>query len=384
MKIAFDGQPLEKNPAGRGTYLLNLLEYLTNRGVFCYILSHRDVYLDGASTIKKRNIKIIVDRPKIKGHYYQHSYYTWRKIILPHRLNQCDAQILHQISNFGVPSLPIPQKIVLTLHDIVPKIMPKLEFVNQYDQIAYQWEIKESLLKADKIIFISKSTQNDVKKYFNKYYQKKKGVVIYNGLNKFSDDDAKIKPKKFDFEYLICNAGFTEKKNTDSVIKALSLLKNQYPDFKNLKLLITGAADNPVKKRILGRLKDLTKKLRLKNQVIFTGQLSRPKLGAYIKGARVLLYLSLYEGFGFPPLEGMSLGCPVITSNTSSMPEVVGKAAETVDPKNIKAISITMLNLLKNKRLREALIRKGKERAKNFSWEKCAKKTLEVYKKLQT
>jgi glycosyltransferase involved in cell wall biosynthesis len=382
MKIAFDGQPLEKNPAGRGTYLLNLLDYLTNHKVFCYIFSHHDVYLNSFPTINKRNIKTVVDRPKRDGYYYHHNYFTWRKTILPYRLCQCDAQIFHQISNFGVPSYPIPQKIALTMHDIVPMILPKLEFAHEYDKLAYELEIEESLFMASKIIFISKSTQSDVRKYFGECYQEKKGKVIYNGLNKFSANDLKIKPKKFSFDYLICNAGFTEKKNTHNVIKTFAFLKKYYPNFKNLKLIITGAYDNPVKESVYQELKSLAKKLKLGNQVIFTGQLSRLELGAYIKGAKVLLYLSQYEGFGFPPLEGMSLGCPVITSNTSSMPEVVGNAAITVNPFNIKMIAAKTAHLLKNEKSRIKLTKLGLKQAQKFSWGKCAKEVLKVYKSL--
>lgn len=382
MKLAFDGQPLEKNPAGRGIYLLNLLDYLTNHGVFCYIFSHQDVYLNSSPNINKKNIKIVVDKPEFDGHYYFHNYFTWRKIILPIRLQKCDAQIFHQISNFGVPPQRIPQKIVLTVHDIVPKILPKLEFENLYDQITYESEMKESLVRAAKIIYISKSTKKDVEKYFSRYFSIKKGKVIYNGLNKFSNDDRKIKPKKFNFSYLICNAGFTEKKNTDSVIYAFALFLKTHQNFSNLKLIITGAFDNPVKKKFYKKLKNITKKTKLNKKVIFIGGISRAELGSYIKGASALLYLSKYEGFGFPPLEGMSLGCPVITSNISSMPEVVGKAAITVNPMDIKTVASKIYEILHDEKLRKKMVGLGLKQAKRFSWEKCAREIIEVYKSL--
>ena len=100
---------------------------------------------------------------------------------------------------------------------------------------------------------------------------------------------------------------------------------------------------------------------------------------AYYSGARVFVLLSLYEGFGFPPLEAMACGCPVITSNISSLPEVMGEAGIMVDPYDTDNLARAMRQVLTNSELRGDMVRKGLEQSKKFSWEKAAKQTQEVY-----
>ena len=103
----------------------------------------------------------------------------------------------------------------------------------------------------------------------------------------------------------------------------------------------------------------------------------------YYSNASLLAYPSLYEGFGLPVLEAMACGCPVITSNTSSLPEVVGDAAIMVDPYDVDALAKAMREVLTNAGLRKTMIERGLAQAKKFSWEKTAEETLEVYEKVE-
>jgi len=123
--------------------------------------------------------------------------------------------------------------------------------------------------------------------------------------------------------------------------------------------------------------------LNLNGRVIFTEVVSKENLRAYYSNAKCVVLPSLYEGFGFPPLEAMDCGCPVITSNSSSLPEVAGEAAIKVPPHNIEGLAEALKKVLTNKELRKSLIAKGKAQAVKFSWDQVAEKTLEVYKEVE-
>ena len=123
--------------------------------------------------------------------------------------------------------------------------------------------------------------------------------------------------------------------------------------------------------------------LGLVDEVVFTDFIPETDLPTYYSGAEAFVLPSLYEGFGFPVLEAMACACPVVTSDTSSLPEVVGEAGIMVDPQNTNSLAEAMSKVLTDSKLRDNMIRKGLEQAKRFSWEKAAEQTLEVYHKVE-
>ena len=126
----------------------------------------------------------------------------------------------------------------------------------------------------------------------------------------------------------------------------------------------------------------LQKIAQYKDRIIITGYVPDEDLSAIYSGATAFVFPSLYEGFGLPILEAMQCGTPVISSNSTSLPEVVGDAGILVDPKDQDQLCQAMLDILNDDTLRETLKQKGLERAKQFSWEKCANETVEIYKKI--
>jgi glycosyltransferase involved in cell wall biosynthesis len=122
--------------------------------------------------------------------------------------------------------------------------------------------------------------------------------------------------------------------------------------------------------------------LGLTGDVIFVEYITELDLACYYSSAALLAYPSLYEGFGFPLLEAMACGCPVVTSITSSLPEVVGEAGIMVNPYDTGGLAQAMRRVLTDDKLRDDMVRKGLEQAKKFSWEKAAEQTLEVYNKV--
>ena len=143
---------------------------------------------------------------------------------------------------------------------------------------------------------------------------------------------------------------------------------------EGLKLVIAGKK-GWLYEEIFQRVKDLG----LKKEVIFTGYVPDKDLPALYKGAKCFVLVSLYEGFGLPALEALSFGVPVVVSKISSLPEVVGNAGVLVDPHDVKDIVKGISEVLNyTEAKRQEMIRRGLKQAKKFSWEKCAKETLEV------
>jgi glycosyltransferase involved in cell wall biosynthesis len=126
----------------------------------------------------------------------------------------------------------------------------------------------------------------------------------------------------------------------------------------------------------------LVGKLHLKERVHFVGKVTPEDLLGLYNAARMLVHPAFYEGFGLPPLEAMACGTPVVVSNTSSLPEVVGDAALQVDPSDVEGLTVAMWRVLCDATLRKKMIDKGLKRARQFSWRKAAEETLEVYRRL--
>jgi len=122
--------------------------------------------------------------------------------------------------------------------------------------------------------------------------------------------------------------------------------------------------------------------LGITQDVIFVDYTSELDLAYYYSSAKLLAYPSLYEGFGLPPLEAMACGCPVVTSNTSSLPEVMGEAGIMVNPYDTDNLAQAMRQVLTDAKLRDDMIRKGLKQSKRFSWEETARQTMEVYEKV--
>ncbi|MDQ1275375.1 MAG: hypothetical protein QG610_948, partial [Euryarchaeota archaeon] len=133
-----------------------------------------------------------------------------------------------------------------------------------------------------------------------------------------------------------------------------------------------------VREKLLKQIESLN----LQKDIIFAGYVSENELAEIYNAVDLFVFPSLYEGFGIPPLEAMACGTPVITSNTSSLPEVVGDAAIQADPYNTEKFVEEMYEVLTNEDLKKEMIRKGLKRSKVFSWDNSAKKTLKVYKEL--
>jgi len=241
-------------------------------------------------------------------------------------------------------------------HDIVANLKRKLE-----------WVKKESALT----ISVSESTKRDIVELL-KIPEKKIRVIheapseIYN-KQQTKKNIEKVKEKyKIKGDYVLMVGTREPRKNLERAIEAFQSLKNQ-----DLSLVIAGK---------FGWGKELmtedSRRKTVDSHVKLLGFVPDEDLPALFSGAQVFVYPSLYEGFGLPVLEAMASGCPVVTSDVSSLPEVAGDAAVLVNPEETEDIARGIQEVLEN---REELVRKGKARAQEFSWEKTAQETLKVY-----
>ena len=171
-------------------------------------------------------------------------------------------------------------------------------------------------------------------------------------------------------DYILFVGTIQPRKNLVRLMEAFSLLKRQAAD---LQLVIAGKK-GWLYEAIFRRVEELG----LEGQVVFTGYVAEEGLPALFSGARLFVFPSLYEGFGLPVLEAMACGTPVVCSNASSLPEVAGDAALLFDPLDVEGMAAAMGRVLGDERLRAELIERGLQRARGFSWEKCARETLAV------
>lgn len=265
----------------------------------------------------------------------------------------------------------------MTFHDLSFEYHP--EFFSWRKRIwqKYLMNVGQEVQGAEKIIAVSRSTKEDLMDFYKINPGRIK--VIYSGVDdKFekkelceSESEGIKKKYRLPQNFILYFGTVEPRKNIVGLISAFQLIKGRIKN-KELKLVIAGARG-----WLYQDIFKAAKNSKYSQDIIFTGFVEPADKVFLYNLASLFVYPSFFEGFGFPPLEAMACGLPVITSNTSSLPEVVGDAALMVDPYNIDELAWAMAEVLADDDLRCELIARGLARAKMFSWEKCAKETLD-------
>lgn len=254
-------------------------------------------------------------------------------------------------------------KYVITIHDMIHELYPD----GQEEQIAFK---KRAIYESDLIIAISENTKKDIIKFYPDIPESKIKVV-YHGTNHLPEP---VKPQKIELpdRYILFVGGRGNYKNGFWLLEsAAELLKND----KSLSLLYVGG------NRLETEYTDFAIEHGIQNQVVQYNA-SDAELAYLYNHAICFVYPSSYEGFGFPILEAFDNGCPVVCSDNSSLPEVAGDAALFFEDKNKEALLEKIEEFILDKELREQYIKRGKDRVKEFTWEKASLQTYEAYRQI--
>jgi glycosyltransferase involved in cell wall biosynthesis len=329
-------------------------------------------------------VYIRIPREKIKYKFSQNAKvvfinqpYLWTQWGLAKQTFKDPLDVLF-VPSHTLPLIRKPGlKTVMTVHDLGAEYLPASHQLKQ--QLYLKFITRYQLQTASHLIAVSKSTKNDL--------LKKTGVkeanisVIYEGVNLSDDLPSEVvihkTLRKFELsrhKYFLYVGTIQPRKNLIRLIEAFSLFLIENKAGENdMKLVIAGKPGWDYQDVI-----SLPKQLGIADKVVFTGRVDDSQLKSLYISALALTYPSLFEGFGLPILEAYFFGLPVITSNTSSMPEVAGKGAILVNPEEVNGIMRAMQELYLDSDKRHELVRHGKEQLKKFSWSEAARQTIKV------
>jgi len=364
----------ETQKAGVGNYTYNLLRAiaLLQREDHTYTLYLRhplrqgsgQAWSDSAPFESKSNPKLVSKILRAPC--------LWTQIRLPLEL-WLSPQDMCFFPSPAIPLLYQPARSVITIHDVA-----FLFFPDCFSPMLRRWlnvATKCGTSKAKKIIAVSESTRQDLITYYG--VAPEKIIVVHHGVHEMFrplDAENAVKTKyRIEGPYILCIGTLQKRKNIPRLLQSFSVLKHQHNIPHKLVLVGQKCPDLP-ENEIFSTIKELS----LQEDVIWTGYIADLDMPVLLNRAELFVFPSLYEGFGMPILEAMTCGVPVACSNTSSLPEVVGEAGMMFDPYDVDSMTATIYRALTDEKLRIQLRQQGLQRAKGFSWKRCAQKTLDV------
>lgn len=380
MKIGIEAQRIfRKKKHGMDMVALELIRNLQSIDSQNEYLIFVKPDMDDSVIKESENFKII----KLEGGFYP----LWEQIALPRAAKKMGCQILHCTSNTAPIFSSIP--LVVTLHDIIYmessyfKILRGTgtlyqKFGNAYRKIF----VPKIVRKSKKIITVSNFEKKRIGQFFG-MGESDRLVAVYNGVSehfKRVTDQSELKRVKEKYKlpdrYFFFLGNTDPKKNTKGTLQAYSdFLKLTGSDIQ----LVMLDYDQSELEKLLEEIGDKD----LINRIVLTGYVVNTDLPSIYCQCELFLYPSLRESFGIPMLEAMGCGVPVITSNTSSMPEVAGDAALIIDPYKPEEITSAMVRIQSDNGLKSALIDKGISQASKFSWKAMAEHVLEIYREME-
>ena len=301
----------------------------------------------------------------------------WMQFMLPRILKKTKPDFCH-FTNYLAP-LMTSVPIIVTIHDMTLTMFPKYHYLKK--RLLSRPFIPVVAKKAKIIITVSENSKKDIIKHF-KINENKIRVIPSGVSEKFRPitNEEELEPvrKKYniDSKIILYVGNLEPRKNLVRLIEAFHTLVKKYN--VNRKLMLVGPKGWGYK-NIFKRIKELN----IQNEILYIGYVPTEDIHLLYNCADIFAYPSLYEGFGFPILEAFACGIPVLTSNSPSLDETASDAALRVNPTDKKAIADGLLKITQDITFRNTLIEKGKQRAKLFSWDEAAKKTLEVYKEIR-
>jgi glycosyltransferase involved in cell wall biosynthesis len=301
-------------------------------------------------------------------------------IRLPLYLRSLRADV-HHIPLNAVP-LFMPKPYVVTIHDMGSLIFPQHE---DFRRSLQAYRFRHGLIRADQVIAVSGATSRDLQNVLNipghrirVVYNAPDPVFMQSSVSEDQHQRRQLEDRyQVNYPYLLYAGTIRTQKNVPRLVEAFAVLRDDlanHPVYRNLRLVIIGdeLSRYPQVRRAVIQSK-------MESLVRFLGFVPIETLRAFYTSAAAFVFPSLYEGFGLPPLEAMACGTPVVTSNSSSLPEVVGDAAIIVNPENVFDIARGIREVLLDEVLRRRCVRLGLEQLKRFSWKQTAEQVVETY-----
>jgi glycosyltransferase involved in cell wall biosynthesis len=367
MRIGIDARLVFYNRAGIGQYIIQLTEAMAR------LKPEDDTFVLLQS--RKDQSNLINSNGFERKSLWTPSHNRFEQPALSFEISGLGLDLLH--SPDFIPPFRRKCKSVITVHDLAFLLYPHFltkESARYYGQIDNAWR------NTDHIIAVSETTKQDSIKMLG--VPEKKISVIHEAANPIyrpvpKDEARQIAQKKYklDKDFILFVSTIEPRKNLPGLLQAYRRLLDEY---KRDELLVLAGSKGWLWEEVY----ETVDRLNLEKHVAFLGRVPSHDLVYLYNAAELLVHPSFYEGFGLTPLEAMNCGTPVIVSNTSALPEVVGDAAMMIDPHDIDGLTVALWRLLTEEELRQDFIEKGVKRAKNFSWLEAAKKTMEVYHKI--
>lgn len=371
MRICIDGRMYGKGFTGIGRYIQELLNHLAK-------IDQEDDYL---VLLAKENFEEFnINQSNFKRELADYGHYSFdeQTKFLKH-LKKKQVDLVH-FPHFNIPIF-YRRPFVITIHDLIHTLFPGKKPTRFLHRKAYNLVFRSAVKHAKKVIAVSENTKKDLVEIVGA--NPEEITVIYEAVDskyypvtdhkKLSDLKAKYGITK---PFLLYIGNWRYHKNVYGLVEAFSLIKEQGKI--DCQLVLPGKMGREHQ----GETEAAINNSPFKPDIILPGFIPEKELPLLYNAATVFAFPSFYEGFGLPPLEAMACATPVVSSNASCMPEVLGNAAEYFDPNSTEEMARKIVRVLKDENFRKGLSKKGPLRAKQYSWERMAKETLKVYREI--
>ena len=368
MRIAIDVRKLDD--FGVGTYVRNLVRWLARLDRESeYVLICRPEDCERVEQLG-RNFRPVPDRSS--------GYSVAEQLTVPFAVARARVDLFHA-PHYVLPALT-PCRSIVTIHDCIHLVFPQHYLPGRLTRSLARFTFWHAANRSARVLTVSEASKRDILRLLR--IPSDKVDVIYNAIDdRFSHppDETQMTRVRERYQlhdrFLLYSGNVKPHKNLERLIDAFARLRQH--GFDDIQLLITGSEVSRY-----ATLRRAVHRYNLHKHVRFLGFLSTETLASLYHLADAFVFPSLYEGFGLPPLEAMASGTPVLTSNVSSLPEVMGDAALLVDPYDPEAIADGMQQILSDAPTRERLVNCGRTRASRFSWEESAKRVLTIYRQV--
>jgi len=372
MQVAYDARPLIEKGTGIGRYVRCLLEALLGfEEMRKFLLYSPRQIATGDVLARDSRVRELVQKGW-KGN-------VWLQMVVPFLLKKHKADLFH--GTLFLPPLLARQPCVVNIYDLTVYRYPgTMEARNKWP---LKMMLPRAVSRAERIITLSEFTKQEIAKRWPEALQKIEVVpgapylslAALSGGSPEADSEKVLARHGVRRPYLLYVGTMEPRKNIVRLLKAFELLNEMGAN--KTQLVLVGHEGWGLRE-----VRETWESSPVRSSIRYVGYVPDEVLGLFYKHADLFVFLSLYEGFGLPPLEAMAAGTCVVASNRASLPECLGEAGALVDPLDVEAVAGILLRLLRDTDLRKEYAKKGLEQAKKYSWQRSAEKTLAVYKEI--